>query len=440
MPTDTSLMAKPADNNAGLPMTPDHEYTPPVASTSTTNPPLRDYSDTQYDENGKKIPRAPNAWIIYRKDRVNEYRKEHPGQTPTQKDLSKWIGAKWAAETERVKSHYSALADQAAIEHAARYPGYKYKPEKKADKQKRLAAEKEVKAKAREVPGGVKRTARRRAGGPQVSPTPVADLTPPPLASSSSLDPKLLPGNFMLVPPLGALPSLVPESSSLLSLPQGVPFIPSAPVQTFGGGLPEFMDSYGAPDPSYFDLQAPLDVFGFDGQFDGSFGVEDFLSYQPDIAGGSDGVYQLQGVFSENDGAFLGGALDPESMDLHVALAPDFFSNITFATDAAPTFEQIIQQFSSDTTGQPQYPEIDDIASLSSPSDATTPLVTQPMPSPVSPDSSAYASPADISPAAPPSPVLHTPIQSASVTQPSYQPPRGAFLHSRKRRVGASWA
>ena len=222
--------------------------TPPFASMSHAGTePLLDYSNTQHDENGNKIPRAPNAWILYRKDRVNDFRKENPGKTPTQKDLSKWIGAKWQSEVDSVRDYYNGLAERAAQEHARRYPGYKYKPEKKADKVIRMASEKEqkqiAKAKAKEVAGGVKRASRRRGPDRHVSPSPASDSLSP-QAYPAAIPPELLPLNFSFTGPEPGPSRLA--ATPAVAVPRGLPFIPQP--QFVANALP-----YGAL-PLFFSL------------------------------------------------------------------------------------------------------------------------------------------------------------------------------------------
>ena len=77
------------------------------------------------------IPRPPNCYMIYRSEKVRNYRTEADllGEVhKNQRDLSVVIAQAWANEPEEVKAHYRQRAAQAKKEHAALYPGYKYHP------------------------------------------------------------------------------------------------------------------------------------------------------------------------------------------------------------------------------------------------------------------------------------------------------------------------
>ncbi|GAA5965681.1 hypothetical protein JCM3765_000926 [Sporobolomyces pararoseus] len=94
------------------------------ASTGTPKSPSR--------SKGKKrpeghIPRAPNAWILYRSARVKELTES--GQAPKlQSDLSKLVGSMWREESAEVKELHARKASVEAKLHAERNPGYSYKP------------------------------------------------------------------------------------------------------------------------------------------------------------------------------------------------------------------------------------------------------------------------------------------------------------------------
>lgn len=90
-----------------------------------------------------KPPRPPNAWILYRSDKLREMPTE-PGQPRrAQADVSKEISRMWKSESAQVRAHYEQLADIRKAEHAIEYPGYRFQPMKKADKE-RLREEKKL--------------------------------------------------------------------------------------------------------------------------------------------------------------------------------------------------------------------------------------------------------------------------------------------------------
>jgi hypothetical protein len=80
-------------------------------------------------------PRPPNAWILYRSDKLQELPPPPLGHPkPTQAEVSKIISAQWRTETEDVRALYEQRAEMAKAEHARLYPNYRFAPMKKADK------------------------------------------------------------------------------------------------------------------------------------------------------------------------------------------------------------------------------------------------------------------------------------------------------------------
>lgn len=73
----------------------------------------------------KRVPRPPNAWILYRSDCIAKLRASlaEGAPKPTQADLSKQFGEKWRNENPETKAHYERLAEIARDEHAVKYPG-----------------------------------------------------------------------------------------------------------------------------------------------------------------------------------------------------------------------------------------------------------------------------------------------------------------------------
>lgn len=88
----------------------------------------------------KKPPRPPNAWILYRSDKIHQLPPLEPGQPRrSQAEVSRIISAMWANELDEVHQEYERRAEAAKAEHALKYPGYRFKPmtkeEKRAQKQ-----------------------------------------------------------------------------------------------------------------------------------------------------------------------------------------------------------------------------------------------------------------------------------------------------------------
>ncbi|CAE6381628.1 unnamed protein product [Rhizoctonia solani] len=86
--------------------------------------------------NGKaQPPRPPNAWILYRSDKLKELAtSQPPGPRKPQAEISKIISQLWQAEGPETKGMYEARAEEKKAEHAALYPDYKFAPMKKEDK------------------------------------------------------------------------------------------------------------------------------------------------------------------------------------------------------------------------------------------------------------------------------------------------------------------
>ncbi|KAI1791262.1 high mobility group box domain-containing protein, partial [Ganoderma leucocontextum] len=90
-------------------------------------PPHREADEEPKPE---KIPRPPNAWIIYRGDRLTEWKAgRSPNDPPVkQADISRLIALRWKEEDDPIKLEYEKRAAIAKAEHKKRYPDYKYNP------------------------------------------------------------------------------------------------------------------------------------------------------------------------------------------------------------------------------------------------------------------------------------------------------------------------
>ncbi|ROW07149.1 hypothetical protein VPNG_07390 [Cytospora leucostoma] len=76
-----------------------------------------------------KIPRPPNSWILYRKDKSKELRQANPAMSTG--EISTEASRQWKVEKPGIKDYYQALADEAARLHKIKYPDYRYKPGRK---------------------------------------------------------------------------------------------------------------------------------------------------------------------------------------------------------------------------------------------------------------------------------------------------------------------
>ncbi|WVN89112.1 uncharacterized protein L203_104328 [Cryptococcus depauperatus CBS 7841] len=134
----------------------------------------------------QKIPRPPNSWILYRSDLLKKlkepnfeefenakatmlradptaldiYKDGTKKQTAPREDrpikhgsargliqaqVSKVLSFLWREEPPSVKEQYERLADLKKVQHKLSYPNYRFRPERKEAKQKRLRLEKEQK-------------------------------------------------------------------------------------------------------------------------------------------------------------------------------------------------------------------------------------------------------------------------------------------------------
>ncbi|EJF58205.1 high mobility group box domain-containing protein, partial [Dichomitus squalens] len=88
------------------------------------------HRETERDSQQEKIPRPPNAWILYRTDLLNQWKANRsPHEPPSrQSDISRLVSARWKAEDSAIKLEYEKRAAIAKAEHKKRYPDYKYTP------------------------------------------------------------------------------------------------------------------------------------------------------------------------------------------------------------------------------------------------------------------------------------------------------------------------
>nr|AHL24885.1 mating-type protein MAT1-1-3 [Ophiostoma himal-ulmi] len=71
-----------------------------------------------------RIPRPPNAWIIYRSQKSKEIRKQIPHATAGY--ISTVVSKMWKLESRETRLCYNSKAIEAQKLHREMYPGYKY--------------------------------------------------------------------------------------------------------------------------------------------------------------------------------------------------------------------------------------------------------------------------------------------------------------------------
>ncbi|KAI0344788.1 hypothetical protein BDW22DRAFT_1327090, partial [Trametopsis cervina] len=77
---------------------------------------------------GQKILRPRNAWILYRKTRLDDVPPLSDGSRAPMAKASSIISSWWKNETKDVKKKFELMAAAEKAEHKRRYPDYKYKP------------------------------------------------------------------------------------------------------------------------------------------------------------------------------------------------------------------------------------------------------------------------------------------------------------------------
>ncbi|KZT04680.1 uncharacterized protein LAESUDRAFT_635334, partial [Laetiporus sulphureus 93-53] len=79
-------------------------------------------------------PRPPNAWIIYRSQKLKAMHADPTKPKRPQAEVSREISKMWKEEDPAVRALYEHEAELRKAEHASNYPGYRYQPVKKEEK------------------------------------------------------------------------------------------------------------------------------------------------------------------------------------------------------------------------------------------------------------------------------------------------------------------
>jgi hypothetical protein len=115
-----------------------------------------------------RVKRPPNAWILYRSEKMREVLQEPKWHGRPQSEVSQYVGELWKKEPVEVKKEWEQKAEIAKQEHAEQNPGYRFQPLKKADKIKLMELKRELKEKERAANGGSKRKPRGKKASAQV--------------------------------------------------------------------------------------------------------------------------------------------------------------------------------------------------------------------------------------------------------------------------------
>ncbi|KAI0644595.1 hypothetical protein C8Q79DRAFT_927704 [Trametes meyenii] len=231
--------------------------------------------------NGKP-PRPPNPWILFRTERLRELVAERereieeaiandqkPPPRLQQSGLSRTIAEEWQGMPKPAKKKWDKMAEIAKAKHAEKYPGYKYQPESRQDKLKRLEEEKRKKKQEQEAAkaakalakGGKRKASSKRSSSSAATPAATPAPTPPSSGESSAvklenLEEPVLRGQGPS-PPLdsGDETSVYSSGSSLLS-----DFEESGGPSSFAiGSVSVAAVDVHAPNPSYAPGFGPID-------------------------------------------------------------------------------------------------------------------------------------------------------------------------------------
>ncbi|KAJ3139750.1 hypothetical protein HK100_011161 [Physocladia obscura] len=96
---------------------------------------------------GIRVPRPPNAFILYRNEQQPKLVEENKGRSMSSRDFSAMVGQQWRNLPASIKAIYQSKAKDLMRQHKNLYPEYKYQTKKK--KAEKLAAA--VKATARQT-------------------------------------------------------------------------------------------------------------------------------------------------------------------------------------------------------------------------------------------------------------------------------------------------
>ncbi|KAH7019680.1 MAT1-2-1 like protein [Ilyonectria destructans] len=86
-----------------------------------------------------KIPRPPNAYILYRRDRHRYIKLGQPGIHNN--EISQILGRAWNVETTEIRDKYKKMASDIKEELIKKHPDYKYRPRRPSERRRRRVAE-----------------------------------------------------------------------------------------------------------------------------------------------------------------------------------------------------------------------------------------------------------------------------------------------------------
>ncbi|RSL88198.1 hypothetical protein CDV31_016119 [Fusarium ambrosium] len=82
-----------------------------------------------------KIPRPPNAYILYRKERHHLVKSMKPNITNN--EISQILGRCWNMESRAIRAEYKVRADEVKRLHYEKHPDYQYRPRRPSERRRR---------------------------------------------------------------------------------------------------------------------------------------------------------------------------------------------------------------------------------------------------------------------------------------------------------------
>ena len=134
----------------------------------------------------EQVKRPLNAFMLYRKDKQAEI------PTSNHQSVSRIIGAMWKSESAETKARYNALAQKERELHRLNYPGYKYSPKKRINKDKKVkrTMSQAAHAKRQEEEKQILRQINKRSKSESTLTKPLPELLPLPKSKQMSLTDK----------------------------------------------------------------------------------------------------------------------------------------------------------------------------------------------------------------------------------------------------------
>ncbi|KAL2816940.1 hypothetical protein BJX63DRAFT_441305 [Aspergillus granulosus] len=97
-----------------------------------------------------KIPRPPNAFILYRQHHHPKVKEAYPDLSNN--EISVILGKQWRDEPEQVRLNFKSMAEEYKKKHAKEYPNYQYTPRKPSERKRRATSRQYPKSKRSSIP------------------------------------------------------------------------------------------------------------------------------------------------------------------------------------------------------------------------------------------------------------------------------------------------